>query len=124
MPVTLVGAVYATDSKLLLRIYIPDDNDGEIDKQPLQAGETLLRVPLAAYRTGGAAAVQALIGPATFSGRCAVVDTTNKVINCIIADPTLYSLPDLKIIAHDSVEVGDKWDGKNFIRKGKLVTTV
>jgi hypothetical protein len=116
VPVTQVGAVYATGSKLLLRVYIPHGDDREIDQQPLGVGESLLRVPLTAYRTGGASAVQALIGPATFSGRCAVVDATNTVVNCIIADPALYTWPDSKIIAHDLVHVGDKWNGNNFVR--------
>ena len=73
MPITSVGAIYATASKLLQRVYIPHANDSEINQQHVGAGETLTTVPLATYRQGGPGAVQALIGTPTFSGRCVVV---------------------------------------------------
>jgi hypothetical protein len=118
MPVTQVGAIYATVSKLLQRIYIPHADDSEINQQAIAAGETLLLVPIATYQSGGAPAVQALIGTPTFSGRCAVVHPTTKlVLSHIIADPAIYSDPSGNlIIAHDHSIVGDLWTGSVFTR--------
>jgi hypothetical protein len=119
MAVTQVGAFFATASKLLQRVYIPSHNDSEITQQPLAAGETLMNVPLATYQTGGAAAVQALIGAPTFSGRCAIADkNTNLVVGIIIADPSLYTDPNGQIIiADDHAMLGDLWTGTQFTRR-------
>lgn len=114
--VSSVGAIYATASKLLQRIYIPSVSDAEIAQQFVAAGETLLNVPLATYQQGGIAAVQALVGTPTFSGRCAVVDGTNKVIDHIIADPLLYTDPRGQVIPHDHTIIGDAWNGSAFTR--------
>jgi hypothetical protein len=120
MPVTQVGAIYATGSLLLQRIYIPDSNDSEIDQQHVGVGETLVKVPIATLHSGGHPAVQSAIGTPTFSGRCAVVDqNSNLVVDLIIADPVLYSDPRGPVIAHDHVAHGDLWTGvgANFTRR-------
>jgi hypothetical protein len=113
MPVTQVGAFYATGSKLLQRIYIPDHADSEIDQQFIAAGETLLKVPIATYQTGGHPAVQALIGAPTFSGRCALVHkTTSLVLDVIVADPVLYADPNgHHVIPHNQAMAADLWTG-------------
>ncbi len=118
MPVTKVGAIFATSSKLLQRVYIPDADDSEIAQQFVGAGETLLNVPVATYRTGGPVAVQAVIGVPTFSGWCAVVaPDTHLVVAVIIADPALYTDTRGSVIAHDHVRVGDAWTGAVFTRR-------
>jgi hypothetical protein len=116
--VTQVGAIYATASKLLQRIYIPDNDDSEIAQQHVGTGETLQQVPIATYQTGGPPAVQAAIGAPTFSGVCAVVDNTNTVSAKIIADPAIYADPaGNAVIAHDLAQVGDTWTGTQFMRR-------
>ena len=119
MSVTQVGAIYATGSRLLQRVYIPHADDSEIAQQHVTAGETLTSVPIATYRTGGAPAVQASIGAPTFSGRCAVVDkNSNLVTAVIIADPALYSDPGGSlVIIHDLAIPGDLWTGAIFTRR-------
>jgi len=106
-------------SKLLQRVYIPGADDSEIAQQHVGAGETMLSVPVATYQTGGAPAVQAVIGAPTFSGRCAVVDkNSNLVVSAIIADPALYSDPGGNLVmAHDLATTGDTWTGSQFMRR-------
>jgi hypothetical protein len=118
MPVTQVGAIYSTASKLLQRVYIPHADDSEIAQQHVAPGETLLNVPIATYQTGGPSAVQSAIGTPTFSGLCAVVDNTNTVISVIIADPALYTDPAGNlVIPSDLARVGDTWTGTQFMRR-------
>lgn len=119
MPRTLVGAIFATKSKLLQSIYIPDKDDGEIDLVKINPGETLIKLPIAIFQDGGPVAVQEAVGQPTFSGRCAVVHKKdNAVIDVIIADPDVYHHPDgHHVIPHDNAIHGDKWDGKKFNRK-------
>lgn len=114
-----VGAIYAIHSKLVQRIYVPSGKDSEIDEQFIGGGEALLKVPIETYRTGGPAAVQAVVGTPTFSGRSAVVHKdTRVVLDVIIADPGLYADPDgHSIIPHDKAMIGDVWDGAAFTRR-------
>jgi hypothetical protein len=116
MALAHVGAIYATVSLLLQRVYIPTADDSEINAQHVGVGETLVLVPIAAYQSGGAAAVQAAIGVPTFSGRCALV-AANTVVDHIIADPALYTDPSGRlVIAHDTTCIGDTWTGAVFTR--------
>src|SRR5215472_4451812 len=94
MPVTKVGAVYATRSKLLQRIYIPDD-DTEIARQHVHTGETQIFIDIEVYRAGGPAAVQAIIGTPAHDGTCRVLHKeTSEIIDRIVADPDIYKHPD------------------------------
>jgi hypothetical protein len=115
--VTQVGAIYATGSKLLQRIYIPSASNAEIAQQFVATGESLLIVPITTFRTGGVAAVQAAVGTPTFSGRSVVIDQTNTVTATIIADPALYSDPRGVVTPHDLAQVGDTWTGTKFVRR-------
>jgi hypothetical protein len=116
MPITSVGAIYATNSKLLQRIYVPHGDDSEIAQQFVAAGETLVSVPLAIYQSGGVLAVQSAIGTPTFSGRCVVVNNANSVIDAILADPAIYSDPRGQVIPSDFAMVNDHWTGTTFTR--------
>jgi hypothetical protein len=111
-----VGAIYATQSLLLQRIYVPTNSDSEIAQQYVAPGESIISVPLATFQQGGAAAIQALIGIPTFSGRCAVVNSSNVVIDHVIADPALYTDPRGQVIPSDQSMVGDTWNGTVFTR--------
>ena len=117
--ITSVAAIYATNSKLLQRIVVPDNDDAELDQYPPGPGESLLLVPIENYRVTGAVGAQEVIGPPTFSGVCAVVDKdTNLVIDRIIADPELYASPDgHAVIPSDAAMHGDIWDGTQFSRQ-------
>jgi hypothetical protein len=120
MAVTQIGAIYATGSKLLQRVYVPSVNDSEIDAQHIGAGETLTHVPLATYQAGGSVAVQAALGAPSISGRCAVVDNTNMVVDHIIADLAVFGATDPQgrlLVASDRSAVGDAWNGTNFMRR-------
>lgn len=48
--------------------------------------------------------------------RCAVVDQTGAVINVIVADPGVDSLPSMTLIASDdsNIGVGYVWNGATF----------
>lgn len=86
-----VGAIYSVRSKLLQRIYVPDAEDDEIDRQYIGAGEALMMVPLDIYRTGGAVALQSLIGEPTSDGYCAVIDKeSGEIIERVIWDIELH----------------------------------
>jgi len=92
--VTAIGAIYATKSKLLLRMHIPDHDD-ELDQVHIGPGESMMRVPIEVFRSGNHLVVQDFIGKPTISGVCEVIHKeTGDVINRIIADPELYSDPD------------------------------
>ena len=95
MAVSYVGAIYATKSLLLQRVYIPGSHDAEIKLQHVGAGESIVWVPLSVYQKGGEAAVQARIGTPTHNGICAVIHKdTGKHIDTIIADPDIFRHPD------------------------------
>ena len=107
--VTSIGAIYATKSKLLQRVYIPSFDDAEIDNQHVHPGETLTRLPLDLYVPGGAAFCQSIIGVPTFSGRCVVVDDNNVIVDAITADPDIYWDARGRVIPSDDGGVGDVW---------------
>jgi hypothetical protein len=118
MAVLHVGAIYATKSLLLQRVYIPDHDVGEIFRQHVGPGESLMLVPINIYRIGGALAVQATIGVPAHSGRCAVVHSqTGEVVDMIIACPDVcQQLNGHSVIQTDIAVQGDMWDGKDFTR--------
>jgi hypothetical protein len=119
MPVTHVGAIYATVSKLLQRVYIPHADDSEIAQQYVAVGESVVNIPIATYQQGGAVAVQSLIGAPSFSGRCAIVSgasLTGTVLDIVTADPALYTDLQGRVIASDSAMVGDTYTGLVFTR--------
>ena len=113
---TSIGVIFAGQSKLVQRIFIPSLDDSEIAQFVAGPGERKTTMALSVYQDGGPAAVQATVGTPTFSGRCAVVDQTNTVIDLIMADPTLYSDPRGQVIAHDAAMQGDTWTGTQFTR--------
>jgi hypothetical protein len=95
MPVTKVGAIYATNSKLLQRIYIPHADDSEIAQQYVHPSESLIAIAIDVYRTGGAVAIQSIIGAPAHNGMCLVIHRdTGEVIDRIIADPEIYRHPE------------------------------
>lgn len=119
MPVTRVGVIYATVSKLLREIHVPHEDDSELDQyyktRVLVDGESFASVPVDVYAAGGAQAVQAAVGAPTFSGRCAVV-ADGVVVDHVVADPALYVSQSGSVVPSDLSEVGDNWDGKVFTR--------
>jgi hypothetical protein len=132
MALTSVGAIYGTQSNHLQRIYIPDNDDSEINNQYVGPGESVMLVPISVYQNGGPDAVQAAVGPydTTVAGRCAIVsNTTLKVIDHIIADTNIYNgatglNPDGNhVVRHDNTAIGDAWLSTiNFTRRYAEIT--
>jgi hypothetical protein len=92
--ITSVAAIYATRSKLLQRICIPHADDAELDGLHLHSGESLKKIPIRIYQSGGPQAIQAEIGIPDHDGQCNVVHKeTGEIIDRIIADPDVYKHP-------------------------------
>jgi|SRR5882672_12234364 len=123
MAIMSVGAIYATQSKLLQRVYVPSVDDSEIANQHVGVGESIVLIPMSTYVQGGGPAVQAVIGTPTITGICALVDHTDTVVGKIIADPEIYTHPIAghRVVLNDTAMVGDKWDGTAFHRKVKVL---
>src|ERR1700744_6614666 len=119
MALTKVGAFFAAKSLLLLRIYVPDNDDSEIATQQVGIGESVSLMPIDVFRSGGPKAVQEFIGRPSHSGVCAVVHKhTHVVIDRIIAEPELYRHPQgHPVIQHDDAAYGDLWDGRDVIHQ-------
>jgi hypothetical protein len=91
MALTQVGAIYATQTKLLQRIYIPHGDDSEIAQQHVHPMESLLLVPITVYEKGGVAAVQAAVGKSTTDGYCFLHHKdTGEILGAIIWDVTVH----------------------------------
>jgi hypothetical protein len=91
MAVTVVLAIYATQTKLLQRVYIPHGDDRETLEQHVHPLESFILVPLSVYEKGGAEAVQDLIGQPTTDGHCAVHHKdTGEIIDYVIWDVTVH----------------------------------
>ena len=122
---TSVLMIYATRSRHLQRVYIPDDDSEDLSKIILLPGESAAIVPMSIYQTGGPAACQKLLGPhdESVAGVCAVVHKdTMAVVDRIIADVEVYhggsrKTPDgHHLVRSDAAKHGDSWDGEQFFR--------
>lgn len=95
MTATYVGIVVSTRQKTVRRIIVPD-TDAEL-QQPgiVEAGETLLLMPMAIYQslTDISQVDQWLVGEigAGLSGRCVILDGRDIVQYIIYADPSILS---------------------------------
>jgi hypothetical protein len=103
MPIaTHLAVFYATESKILRRKVIPDD-DMALAQLRAEPGESVLLIPLT--RPYDDAACRAAIAEATGceppSGRCCVVDKSGNVIAVCNADPALDLHPQGQLVAND-----------------------
>ncbi len=112
---TVAIAVYATGSKILRKIIIPDfDGQLDIHHPKLESGESSLTVPIANIKLDDAkTAIQQATGTAPPSDRCAVVDpVTSLVVGNLGADPAIDTLPGYALVLSDTAKDGDKYDPK------------
>jgi len=106
---THLAVFYATDSKILRRKVIPD-NDAQLAVHQPAPGESRLLMPLdrpydeAACR----AAIAAATGVAPPSGRCVIIDCAGVVIGTCNADPAIDSHPLGRLVADETAGPGDR----------------
>ncbi|MGC2204015.1 MAG: hypothetical protein WA633_28205 [Stellaceae bacterium] len=113
---THLAVFFATDSKILRRKVIPDD-DGELAQLRPEPGESMLLLPVA--RPFDDAACRAAIAEATGckppSGRCCVLDESGDVVAICNADPALDTHPQGQLIANEHARPGDRYIGGVFL---------
>lgn len=106
---TRLAVFYATDSKILRRKVIPDD-DAQLKRLAVPVGESVLWMPLdrpyddASCRVAIAAAT-AVVPP---TGRCCVVNEGGIVIAVCNADPVLDTHPQGRLVASEDAKPGDR----------------
>jgi hypothetical protein len=115
---TQLAVFYATDSKILRRKIIPDD-EAQLELLSAAPGESMLLVPLARPFDDAScrAAIEAATGIAPPSGRCCIVDESGDIIEVCNADPALDSHPRGKIVASECARPGDRYVGGAFLRR-------
>lgn len=112
---THLAVFYATESKILRRKVIPDD-DVALAQLRAEPGESVLLLPLA--RPYDDAACRAAIAEATGcmppSGRCCVVDKSGNVVAVCNADPALDLHPQGQLVANEVAMPGDRYNSGAF----------
>lgn len=110
MSVALV--VYSRASKIPRRLVIPD-NDHEVilPEAHLGPGEWYVSVPVDEIHSRTphehVAAHHGVSAADIPTGRCAVLDATDRVVNIVWADPDIDALPGFRLIASDTLQIGD-----------------
>lgn len=112
MPATTFGIVYATGSKMVRRIILPDDDTELLNGNHVGPGETMLVSPSGSHDL---ATCQALVKQATGvappDAACAVLDKNNAVVAVIMADPAIDTHPAGTVVkAYGGVCVGCTYD--------------
>jgi hypothetical protein len=114
---THLAVFYATDSKILRRKVIPDD-DRALAQLCAEPGESVLLLPLS--RPYDDAACRAAIAEATDctppSGRCCASDKSGNVIAVCNADPALDLHPQGQLVANGIAVPGDRYVTGAFSR--------
>ena len=114
---THLAVFYATNSKILRRKVVPDD-DAQLAQLRAEPGESALLLPLT--RPYDDAACRAAIAEATGckppSGRCCVVDESGNVIAVCNADPALDRHPQGRLVTNETATPGDRLAGGVFLR--------
>ena len=117
MAATHLVVFYATNSKILRRKVIPDD-DMALAQLRAEPGESALLLPLT--RAYDDAACRAAIAEATGyqppSGRCCVVDKSGEVVAICNADPALDAHPQGQLVADENAVPGDRYISGVFSR--------
>jgi hypothetical protein len=121
---TQLAVFYATESKILRRMVIPDD-DAQLERLTVPAGESVLRMPLDRPHDEAScrAAIAAATGVAPPSGRCCVVDESEIVIAVCNADPALDAYPQGWLVANEQANPGDPHAGGALLRESRIAPT-
>lgn len=112
-----MGVVYATGSKLIRRVIVPDSDRDLARSDFLGAGESILVVPIGnPFDTSG---LQKLVLDLhgldiVPCGRCAVIDGHGDVVNVIMADPEIDSVAGHRLVTSETADVGWRYDGCGF----------
>jgi hypothetical protein len=112
-----LAVFYATESKILRRKIIPDD-DMRVAQLRAEPGESVLLLPLT--RPYDDAACRAAITEATGcrppSGRCCVIDKSGNVVAVCNADPALDVHPQGQLVADENAVPGERYIRGAFSR--------
>ena len=116
---TQLAVFYATDSKILRRKVIPND-EAQLEVLSTAPGESMLLLPLARPYDDAScrAAIASATGVTPPSGRCCIVNESGDIIDVCNADPALDSHPRGKIVASECAGPGDRYLGGAFLRQG------
>ena len=119
---TQLAVFYATDSKILRRKVIPD-NDSQLARLKALKGQSMILLPLALPFDDAScrAAIAAVTGVTPPSGRCCVVGDTGVVIDVRNADPSLDSDPRGVVVASEHAGCGDRYIDGVFLRHYEIV---
>jgi hypothetical protein len=114
---TQLVVIYATESRILRRKIIPD-NDAQIALHQPGPGESRLLLPLAQPYDDAAcrAAIAAASGVSPPSGRCCIVDRDGNIIGVCHADPAIDTHPAGQLVADDTAGPGDRHENGVFKR--------
>jgi hypothetical protein len=120
---TRLAVFYATESKILRRKVVPDD-DAQLERLVVPSGESVLWMPLDLPHDDRAcrAAIAAVTGVVPSSGRCCVVDDDGVVIAVCNADPALDIHPRGRLIASDNAQPGDRFLSGRFVSRFTTAT--
>ena len=121
---TQLAVFYATQSKILRRIVIPD-NDAQLKLLAVAPGESVLWMQLDRPHDKAScrAAVAAATGVVPPSGRCCVVDERGVVIAVCNADPALDAHPQGWLVVNEHANPGDRYAGGVFLRESRVAAT-
>ena len=124
MTATKLAVLYATESKILRRKVIPDDDDEQLRRLIVPAGESVLWMRLDQPHDDAScrAAIAAATGVVPPSGRCCVVDEAERVVAVCNADPALDVHPHGRLVANDNAETGDRFVGGVLVRQSRAAT--
>jgi hypothetical protein len=119
---TQLAVFYATNSKILRRKVIPND-EAQLEVLSAAPGESMLLLPLARPYDDAScrAAIASATGVTPPSGRCCIVNESGDIIDVCNADPALDSDPRGKIVASEYAGPGDRYIGGAFLRRGAEV---
>lgn len=120
---TQLAVFYATQSKILRRKVVPDD-DTQLEGLTSLFGESMLlmRLDRPYDDVSCRAAIAAATGVSPPSGRCCVLNESGEVIGICNADPALDIHPLGRLVASDSAETGDRYVGGVFRRPQRVTS--
>jgi hypothetical protein len=121
---TRFAVFYATVSKVLRRIVIPD-HDSQLAALSVPPGERMMLLPLAQPPDDASwrATIAAAAGVPTSSGRCCIIDGGGDVIGTCNADPALDSHQRGQLVASDHAGPGDRYLDGTFLRRYAVVSS-
>jgi hypothetical protein len=120
---TQLAVFFATDSKILRRKLVPDD-DAQLEGLIAPHGESMILLPLAGPYDDAfcRAAIAAATGVTPLSGRCCVVGKSGEVIGVCNADPGLDVHSEGQLVTSENAELGDRYVGGVFLRRYAVIS--